>query len=583
MASNLTSQVRAFASISASATDRDFTQFIAIEAFGQMNPLRTKINQMVNNLCESIQKNTAAREAAELVNRSKSESLANMSFVLRTPMNGIIGMTSLTLETELTRQQRENLVIVSHLAHSLLTIIDDISDITKIEAGEITIEQAPFSLRTLAFGVLKTLAVKAHQKKLDLIYNVHNDFPDQLIGDPLRLRQVITNLIGNAIKFTTEGSVVLDCVFKNKTDVGIELQFCVSDTGIGIQSDKIEVVFDTFCQADGSTTRKYGGTGLGLSISKRLVSLMGGDLWVNSTFGKGSQFFFTVRFNTGTMSVDQINLKTKPYIGRHILYIQRINDDAIASSVIKALEELRLKVTHVTSVEEAIALVPDTSASSSTTHKSIFDIAIFDNVKDIRTIKVIEMLRILPVVLLSMTTPYISMKVCQDLGIASIICPPIQLPDLANALLPAFESALAPPSNVEYTIPLHILLAEDNVVNQKLAVRILEKFRHKVTIAPNGKTAVELFCNRHFDLILMDVQMPIMGGFEATQEIRKLETLRGGQEHMPIIALLAPTVTDTREKCLAAGMDQCITKPFRVNEMIATINKFPPKNCPDMT
>ncbi|KAF8922872.1 histidine kinase osmosensor, partial [Dissophora ornata] len=272
-----------------------------------------------------------------------------------------------------------------------------------------------------------------------------------------------------------------------------------------------------------------------------------------------------------------------PYIGRHILYMESMIDDVISSSVMKTLEELRFKATHVRSIEEAKALVPHISAGSPTTDKSTFDVVIVDNVKDIRKIKEIAMLRFLPIVLLSMTTPYISMKVCQDFSIASYFNPPVQLPDLMNALLPAFESASALPSDAEHAIPLHILLAEDNVINQKLAVRILEKFGHKVTIVANGKKAVECFCNMHFDLILMDVQMPIMGGFEATQEIRKLETLRGGQDHLPIIALTAHAMIGDREKCLAAGMDEYVTKPLRVNELIATINKFPPKNCPNMT
>lgn len=254
MASNLTTQVRAFAQISASATENDFSRLITVEASGEMDSLKTKINQMVASLRDAIQKNRQAKEAAELANRSKSEFLANMSHEIRTPMNGIIGMTSLTLETELTRQQRENLMIVSSLANSLLTIIDDILDISKIEAGRMTIESIPFSLRSAVFSVLKTLAVKANQKKLNLIYNVDNSIPDQLVGDPLRLRQVITNLIGNAVKFTNQGEVVLQTRAVEMQGDHVKVEFCVSDTGIGIPSDKLDVIFDTFAQADGGTT-----------------------------------------------------------------------------------------------------------------------------------------------------------------------------------------------------------------------------------------------------------------------------------------------------------------------------------------
>ena len=254
MATNLTTQVRAFAQISAAATENDFSRLITVEASGEMDSLKTKINQMVSSLRDAIQKNRQAREAAELANRSKSEFLANMSHEIRTPMNGIIGMTSLTLETELTRQQRENLMIVSSLANSLLSIIDDILDISKIEAGRMTIESIPFSLRSAIFSVLKTLAVKANQKKLDLIYNVDSAIPDQLIGDPLRLRQVITNLIGNAVKFTTTGEVALETRVVGIEGGNVVVELCVRDTGIGIQEDKLNVIFDTFCQADGSTT-----------------------------------------------------------------------------------------------------------------------------------------------------------------------------------------------------------------------------------------------------------------------------------------------------------------------------------------
>jgi len=259
-----------------------------------------------------------------------------------------------------------------------------------------TIEQAPFSLRTQVFNVLKTLAVKAHQKKLDLIFNIHNGFPDQFVGDSFRLCQVINSLVKNAIKFTTEGSVVLECVCKNKTDDEVELQFCVSDTGIGIHSDKIGVLFDILHQSDSN-----GSTGLGLSIAERLVNLMGGNIWVNSTFGKGSQFFFTVRSKVGSMSVDMAIHKTMPYVGRRILYVNTVPDDDISTSVMQALAELKLHAIHATSVEEVAALTTDPNQLRP------FDVIIVDSVRAIHKIKDITMLRFFPIVVLSMTTPYI--------------------------------------------------------------------------------------------------------------------------------------------------------------------------------
>ncbi|MCK9616841.1 MAG: response regulator [Lentimicrobiaceae bacterium] len=546
-----------------------------VDFFKQQRELEFTTRQLEKTVSELHK----AKEIAEEATKAKSSFLANMSHEIRTPLNGIIGMADLILMDKLNDIQTERVHDLKNSAESLLEIINEILDISKIEADKLDLEEIDFSLRKVVEKAVQLLSVKSFEKEIELISRIAPDLPDVFVGDPLRIRQVLINLLGNAIKFTHKGQVKIDVCKRQTLGKAIEIEFSVIDTGIGIPQENVENLFLSFRQADSSTTRNYGGTGLGLTISKKIVEMMGGRLEVESTVGIGSRFYFRVILNQGKMESHE-NKNILNYLENKKILLLDDNADVrnVASEILDSL-----KVDH-----KEVALAPEALEELvlSSGNKTRYDILLIDSqMPNIGVFDVLEIFKneinkeyIPEMVILTTNNSAVDINRFREFGIRNFLSKPL----LTSEMLRLFNRLLNPDTVTETTAEsvekkpvasgknrISILIAEDQPINRKIIIGLLQKKDWEIVIAENGEEALEKVKQRQFNVILMDVQMPKMDGFESTQKIREYEKALG--IHTPIIAMTAHAMKGDKEKCLAAGMDYYISKPVDSKELFDII------------